>query len=293
MITRRHLLKAGLATPFLFGGYALAEPQRLIVTNYQVSPRQWPADFRLRIAVIADIHAINPWMTTAHIAEIVRATNMLQPDIVLLAGDYEAGMSRFKVGSWVSMFDCGKVLSQLQAPLGTYAVLGNHDIGNNDGNNVRHGFAAHGIPVMENVARRIVKDGRPFWLLGLGDQFGDGGRWDPGRGHDDLPGTLKQIGDDAPAILLAHEPDIFVDVPDRIALTISGHTHGGQILLPGYGPLIVPSRYGTRFRYGHIVENNRHLVVSGGLGTTGIPMRFGVPPEIVMITLGPNPAAAA
>jgi uncharacterized protein len=291
MITRRHLLKAGLATSLLVGGYALAEPQRLVVTHYRPTPRQWPADFRLRIAVIADVHAINPWMTTAHIDSIVRATNLLQPDIVVLAGDYEASMPRYKVGSWVSMDDCGKALSGLRAPLGTFAVLGNHDIANNDGDNVRRGFGAHGIPVLENAARRLVKDGKPFWLLGLADQFGTG-RWSAKQGHDDLPGTLAKVGDDAPAILLAHEPDIFVDVPDRVALTISGHTHGGQVLIPGFGPLMIPSRYGNRFRYGHIVENERHMVVSGGLGTSGIPVRFGVPPEIVMITLGANGASA-
>jgi uncharacterized protein len=293
MINRRHLLKAGLAMPFMFGGYALAEPQRLLVTRYQAAPRQWPADFPLRIAVLADIHAINPWMTPQHIEEIVRATNLLQPDIVLLAGDYEASMPRFKIGSWVSMNDCGKALSGLKAPLGTYAVLGNHDVANNDGDNVRRGFTAHGIPVLENAARRIVKNGRPFWLLGLGDQFGGGGRWDATRGYDDLPGTMAQIGDDAPAILLAHEPDIFVDVSDRVALTISGHTHGGQIVIPGYGALHVPSRFGSRFRYGHIVEGDRHIIVSGGLGTSGIPVRFGVPPEIVLITLGANAPGAA
>ncbi|CAM5769534.1 phosphohydrolase [Labrys miyagiensis] len=286
MITRRHLLKAGLATPFLFGGYALAEPQRLVVTHYHVTPRQWPADLKLKIAVIADIHAINPWMTPDHVDGIVRATNMQRPDIVLLAGDYEASMPRFKIGSWVSMDDCGRALSRLQAPLGAYAVLGNHDVATNGGENVRRGFTSHGIPVLENAARRIVKDGKPFWLLGLGDQYGDGGRWNSHLGYDDLPGTLARIGDDAPAILLAHEPDIFVDVPDRVALTVSGHTHGGQVLIPGYGPLVVPSRFGSRFRYGHIVENDRHLVVSGGLGTSGIPIRFGVPPEIVLITLG-------
>jgi len=171
-------------------------------------------------------------------------------------------------------------------------VPGNHDVAWNEGNNVRRGFAAHGIPVMENAALRLVKDGKPFWLLGLGDQFGDGGRRNPQRGHDDLPGTLAQIGDDAPAILLAHEPDIFVDVPDRIALTISGHTHGGQVLIPGFGALLVPSRFGSRFRYGHIVENDRHLIVSGGLGTSGLPVRLGVPPEIVTITLGTGLPAA-
>jgi hypothetical protein len=87
-------------------------------------------------------------------------------------------------------------------------------------------------------------------------------------------------------ILLAHEPDIFTQVPDRVALTLAGHTHGGQIRVPLLWPHFVPSMYGARFAYGHIVEQGRHMVVSGGLGTSMIPARLGVPPEIVHITLG-------
>ena len=90
---------------------------------------------------------------------------------------------------------------------------------------------------------------------------------------------------DDPAILLAHEPDIFVRVPPRVTLTLSGHTHGGQVLLPLIGRPVIPSRYGERFAYGHIVEGGRHLIVSSGLGLSGLPFRFMVPPEIAMITL--------
>lgn len=289
MITRRRfLLTAGcsLAAPVGLAGYAFAvEPQRLAITDYAFTPAQWPDDLPLKIAVLADIHAINPWMSAERIAAIARATNALAPDIVLLAGDYEAGMAGFGIGSRVSMRDCAKALSLLRAPLGVHAVLGNHDVGTNEGNNVRRAFAASGLPVMENTAVRLEKDGKPFWLLGLGDQLGS--RRHRGRGgFDDLPGTLAQVHDDAPAILLAHEPDIFVHVPERIALTIAGHTHGGQVRVPGFGPLHVPSRYGRRFAYGHIIEHGRHLVVSGGLGTSGLPVRFDMPPEIVTISLG-------
>lgn len=87
-------------------------------------------------------------------------------------------------------------------------------------------------------------------------------------------------------ILLVHEPDIFTEVPARVALTLAGHTHGGQIRLPLVPPLWTPSEYGTRFTYGHIVEDSRHMIVSGGLGCSGVPLRLGVPPEIVRIELG-------
>jgi predicted MPP superfamily phosphohydrolase len=138
---------------------------------------------------------------------------------------------------------------------------------------------------------RLTKGGRPFWLLGLGDQLALLRRGPKRyRGVDDLAGTLAQVTDDAPAILLAHEPDIFPEAPHRVALTLSGHTHGGQVRLLGWSPL-VPSRYGNRYAYGHVVEDGRHLVVSGGLGTSILPVRLGVPPEIVLVDLGRQPDA--
>jgi predicted MPP superfamily phosphohydrolase len=97
---------------------------------------------------------------------------------------------------------------------------------------------------------------------------------------------LAKVTTDDPVILLVHEPDIFPVVPDRVALTLAGHTHGGQIRVPLIWPAFVPSMYGARFAYGHVVEQGRHLIVSGGLGCTKIPARLGVPPEIVHITLG-------
>ena len=96
----------------------------------------------------------------------------------------------------------------------------------------------------------------------------------------------RKFKTDDPVLLLVHEPDIFPHVPARVALTLAGHTHGGQIRLPLIWPYFVPSKYGARFAYGHIVEDDRHLIVSGGLGTSIIPARLGVPPEIVHITLG-------
>jgi predicted MPP superfamily phosphohydrolase len=153
---------------------------------------------------------------------------------------------------------------------------------------------AAGIRVYENDAVRLEKDGQAFWLAGLGDQWAYYPRNGlPGRrggnfyytGVDDLPGTLAQITDEAPVVLMAHEPDIFPKVPERVALTVAGHTHGGQVRLAGYAP-IVPSMYGQRYVYGHVVEEGRNLVVSGGLGCSGVPLRFGSPPEIVLVEIG-------
>jgi predicted MPP superfamily phosphohydrolase len=190
-----------------------------------------------------------------------------------------------------------KALATLQAPLGVHAVMGNHDwwedrTAQKNGGMETFGhraFADVGIPVYGNRAVRLEKDGRGFWLAGLEDQLAllPGTKWGRTRmlGLDDLDGTMAQVTDDAPVILLAHEPDIFPRVPERVSLTLSGHTHGGQIRFLGRSP-IVPSRYGNRYAYGHIVEDGRSIIVSGGLGCSIAPVRFGVPPEIVVIDLG-------
>jgi predicted MPP superfamily phosphohydrolase len=148
---------------------------------------------------------------------------------------------------------------------------------------------AVGIEVYSNRAARLEKNGPGFWLAGVEDQLAlrRSMRWKRPltKGLDDLGGTMAQIGDDAPVILMAHEPDIFPAVPQRVSLTLSGHTHGGQVRIFGWSPYS-PSRYGDRYVYGHIVEESRHIIVSGGLGCSIAPVRFGVPPEILVIDLG-------
>lgn len=298
MLTRRQfLIGAGAAAGagLGLGGYAFGvEPiLRLTVADHAIAPRAWPADLPLSIAIVADVHAIEPWMSAERIAAIAAFTNTLGADLVLLAGDYETGLESLGgITRKVAMSDCAAALATLKAPLGVHAVLGNHDMWAHGARDVRAAFAANGIPLLENRAVRLAKDGRPFWLLGLGDQCVRRvrGRW---LGVDDLPATLAQIGDGAPAILLAHEPFVFPRVPSRIALTLSGHTHGGQVRLPVVGPLVRPSLPGQRaYVHGHYREGDRDLVVSAGLGMSILPMRFGVPPEITLVRLGGAPAVA-
>jgi hypothetical protein len=233
-------------------------------------------------------------MPPARITEIVARTNALGADAILLLGDYTAGHP-FQTRA-VAAAETARILAGLRAPLGVHGVLGNHDWWEDTAVQragrgppaAQVAFVEAGLTVYENRAVRLVKDGQPFWLAGLGDQLAfiiRGGRRWRFRGVDDLEGTLAQVTDDAPVILLAHEPDIFPRVPDRVSLTVSGHTHGGQVRLLGYSP-VVPSEFGNRYAYGHIREQGRDLIVSGGLGCSILPVRFGVPPEIVLIELG-------
>jgi len=301
VITRRAFLHgagAAAAGAASLSGCAFAEPFATLVTRYQISPPRWPAGLKVNLAVIADLHACEPWMGRARIRRIVEHTNALAPDCILLLGDYVAGDGIMRYADPVAEKDWVRELGRLNAPLGVHAVLGNHDWwADADVQRCRGGTPAAslalqdaGIPVYENGSVRLAKDGAPFWLAGLADQeafWSQTARMRSGRhflGGDDLAGTLRQVTDDAPVILMAHEPDIFPQVPDRVALTIAGHTHGGQIRILGYAP-VVPSRFGNRYVYGHVVEQDRNLIVSAGLGCSGVPVRFGAPPEIVMIEL--------
>jgi predicted MPP superfamily phosphohydrolase len=300
MLSRRYFLRtfSGLGiTGVSTVAYGIGEPElQLRVTRYQLSPPQWPADFNLKIAVIADVHACDPWMSLDRIQGIVDHTNALGADITVLLGDYVAGHR--EVTRFIPANEWAAVLAGLKAPLGVHAILGNHDYW--DDRSVQHSgqgatvarraLEAAGIPVYENDVQRLSKGGQSFWLAGLGDQLAylPARRFRPVKriGVDDLSATLGKVTDDAPVILLAHEPDVARRVPSRVALQLSGHTHGGQVRLMGWSP-IAPS--GQRLTYGHI-RMNCDVVVSGGLGCSIIPFRIGVPPEIVQVTLGkPNP----
>lgn len=283
-------------------GYAVGyEPFSVTETRYRLTPPGWPRGLRVTLAVLADIHACEPWMSAGHIRAIVARTNALAPDATLLLGDYVVAhkwiFGRVPSGDWA------RALGALTAPLGVHAVLGNHDWWDDPIAQLRGAgptesgtaLGSVGIQVYENDVMRLTKGGQGFWLAGLGDQYAlrNRGRRHGGRGLDDLPGTLAKVTDNGPVVLMAHEPDIFPRVPPRVALTISGHTHGGQIRVMGHIPF---KPYGRTepYAYGHFVERGtdrfpgveRNLIVSGGLGCSGLPVRFGAMPEIVVIELG-------
>jgi hypothetical protein len=163
----------------------------------------------------------------------------------------------------------------LRPPLGTFAVLGNHDWWN-DGERITKALRQAGLSVLENESRRIERGGKSFWVAGVADMW---------TRQPDIAGSLAQVLKDDPVILITHNPDIFPEVPPRVSLTLAGHTHGGQVNFPLVGRPIVPSNFGQRYASGHVVEGGRHLFVSDGIGTSIIPVRFRVPPQIVILTL--------
>lgn len=290
MISRRAFLKGLLGTTlaglFLSVWAFLVEPGlRLRLQRWQVRRPEWQGR-RLRIVALSDIHLGEPYMGLARLARIVELANAQAPDLVVLLGDYAAG--HHFVTTPVKIADAAPVLARLSAPMGVFAILGNHDWWDDLTAQKRGGgpnlyataLEAVGIPVLSN--RAVKLDG--FWLAGVEDQLALLRKGKRMVGLDDLPGTLAQVADDDPVILLAHEPDIFPDVPARVGLTLSGHTHGGQVRLFGWSP-VPNSRYGNRYVYGRVAEEGRHLVVSGGLGCSILPVRFGVTPEVTVVDI--------
>lgn len=277
-MNRRRALSAVLAAccACLVWGFWYEPGHRLAERREELRPRGWPLELSgLKIAAISDIHAGSPYVGRARIEDLVGRVNAAKPDAIVLLGDFV--IQTVIGGKFMPPEELGPLLGKLEAPLGVYAVLGNHDWWL-DGPRVRKALAAAGIRVLENESVRITRGGKAFRLVGLADHI---------ERAPDAPGALKSIPESEPVIALVHEPDYFPEIPDRIALTLAGHTHGGQVRLPLIGSPIVPSRYGQRYARGLITEGSRQLFVTTGIGTSIMPLRFGVPPEYAVLTLRP------
>lgn len=250
------------------------EPAWLTTHRFALQVPNWHAEHQgLKIAVLTDLHVGSPHTGIEKLREVVARTNQEQPDIVLILGDLV--IQDVVGGRFVEPEAIAEVLRGLQAPLGITAVLGNHDWWL-DGARVEKALTAAGIKVLENQAQRIQFKEKSFWVVGIADLW---------TRKPDIEGSLRQVEGSDPIILITHNPDIFPDVPARVSLTLAGHTHGGQVNLPVAGRLVVPSKYGQRYAMGHVVENGKHLFVSGGVGTSILPVRFRVPPEVVILTI--------
>jgi predicted MPP superfamily phosphohydrolase len=251
------------------------EPGRVVLRETPVPIARWPADLGpLRIAALADLHTGSPHITVAKLREIVASVNAAQPDLVVLLGDYV--IHGVAGGRFVEIEQTAAALRDLRAPLGVFAVLGNHDWWY-DGARCVRALEAVGIHVLEDAAAEVTVRGHPLWIAGVSDL-----RTRPAA----IGRALAPVPAGAPVIVLTHNPDVFARMPARVLLTLAGHTHGGQVNLPVLGRLIVPSHFGDRYAIGHIHEDDRDLFVSPGIGTSIVPVRFRVPPEVSMLTVG-------
>lgn len=242
----------------------------------------FPADAPQRpvtVALLTDTHLSGPDNSPDRMARIVAQINALHPDLILLGGDY---IGDAKGGRIYDAHASIAPFAALRAPLGVVAVLGNHDSRSKFNLRAireadwRAAFMRIGITLLEDGA---VRRG-PLAIGGLRDIY-------TRRIH--IPATLAamaQVGG-AP-VILSHGPDVFPLLPDAASLTLVGHTHCGQVALPFAGIVYVPSRYGTRYACGQYRLGARHMIVAGGVGTSGLPIRLLAPPDIWLITIRPR-----
>jgi uncharacterized protein len=264
----KSLLAAATAAAVVYAGWI--EPRRLVIVRRTLHLPRWPRALDgLRLGLLSDLHGGALHANVRAFARAVERLNEERPDAMLLLGDYLDAHPIW--GARIEPEAIARELAQLNAPLGRFAVLGNHDW-NDAGDRMWRALQNAGIEVLENRA------------LPAGDAY-VAGLADLRRRRPDLPGTLAHVPADAPVILLSHDPDVFPFVPDRVAVTLSGHTHGGQVAIPVLRRAVIPSHYGERYARGHIVEDGRHLYVTSGLGTSGLPLRLLAPPEIVVLEL--------
>ena len=250
------------------------EPNRLIVHEEKVQIENWPVELSgLRIALIGDVHTGSWFIDDRKLQRIVELTNQQQPDLILLAGDYMVSNNWYlhRVEPEVT----AAALKNLKAPLGVYAVLGNHDWWYN-GEKVTNAFEQNGIRVLENDVAEIKWRDRSFWLAGLSD------KWTQPQ-H--VSETIAKAAAGATIVAFTHNPDIFPQLPSSVPLLLAAHTHGGQATFPLIGAAVVPSDFGQKYVAGHVYENGHHLFVTTGIGTSILPVRFRVPPEIVVLTI--------
>jgi predicted MPP superfamily phosphohydrolase len=243
-----------------------------VVRRVGIASRRWPAGRApVRLALVSDLHAGGPHVDPRAVARVVRRVNREEPDVVLLLGDFVdpdvAG------GDPVAPEAVARALGELSAP--AIAVLGNHDW-RFGGERVAAALAEAGIRVLENAPAAIDIPGGRVWLAGVADKR---------MRRADVGEALADVPDGEPAILLTHDPDVFPQVPERVALTVAGHLHGGQVGIPLVRRRVLPSRHGESYARGHAEEGGRHLYVTQGVGESGWPLRFLAPPEVVVVEL--------
>ncbi len=249
--------------------YRNDESQDLVVDKVPIPVKNLPAALEgFTIAVLADFH-LYPFTQPDLVRRSVTLANSLNPDLTVLLGDYV----------WhevEAIFDLAPILAQLNAKHGVFSIIGNHDIWT-DINIVRQGLTESGLPILVNQGIPIAVGQDILYLAALDDGW---------SGNPDMDAAMAGHPSDAPVVLLFHEPDLADDtsLDGRIALQLSGHSHGGQIRLPRVGPLITPY-LAWKYDQGLYKVNDMWLYTNRGIGVTNEPVRYNCPPEVTEIIL--------
>ena len=282
---------AGLAFAALAYSYFI-EPQRLVINAAELKVAKWnPAFDGLKIVAIADIHGGSNGVDEAKLRRLVETANAQEPDMIVLLGDYVSQIGPRGVDGKralrMPVEEIAANLKGLRARLGVYAVLGNHD-GWHDDAEIAATLTANGIRVLDGAVAVVERNGATLRILGLKDQLKIESWEDFNEDARKLLSATEGAGD---ILILEHSPDVapIINGPEPVSkdmrLMIAAHTHGGQVWLPVLGRPIVPSSYGQKFAAGHVRENGLDMFVTTGVGTSILPFRFMVPPEIAVITV--------
>lgn len=266
------LVMIGAALTALGYFNALRDP---IVRTAQVSVADWPeGEPAIRVLAISDIHIAGPDMPPERFKRIAHTLNKLEPDLVVIAGDL---ISEKRLATrHYSAREIASSLAVLEAKVGVAIVPGNHEhwAGMPE---FEAAFAQEGMPILRNTA---VRQG-PLTLIAIDDEF---------TANDDVAASFSaasKLGE-GPLIVVTHSPDVVPDLPQAVAAIFAGHTHCGQIRLPLIGAPAYMSRYGERFACGDISDSGQRIFVTAGLGTSLVPIRFGAPPDVWLVTIGPD-----
>lgn len=266
---RRRFLMAGVggvaAAPFLLSGYGAAYAGKA----FEVRELNLPFGRRVRVVQLSDIHS-GLYMSREEMRRYAEQVNALRPDVFALTGDYISNSMRF-------LPPCLEEMAGVSARYGRFATLGNHEHWYGQLEELQAIFGRHGIPLLQNSHQVIRTPEGPFAVAGIDDLR---------SGAPDLPAALRGIAPGIPTILLSHRPEIFPQAAaGGIALTLSGHYHGGQIKLSLPGGDISLAHLRTPYPEGLYRINDSHLYVSRGIGTTFTPVRLNAPPEVTLLHL--------
>ena len=244
--------------------YSLCEPYFLKITPYQLKNK---ALSDIKIVFATDFHVAPYTWEKWRLQKIIDTINAQKPDLVILGGDY---VNRHTQNTTMAPTEIAKALQKIKAP--KVAVLGNHDFYYGK-NNTKKALENAAIPVLDNQNIKFVIHNKELMVAGVADYYTD---------KPDIDKALPKTS--APTIFVTHSPDVFPQLKNQpFTLALAGHTHGGQITLPFIGALFVPSDFGRRYTGGIYRENNKPLIVSTGLGTSLLPLRFNNRPEIVVV----------
>jgi uncharacterized protein len=282
--TRRQFLQraAAVGAVAVIGDGFLLAPNFPHIVRQEFRLQRWPERLNgFTVALLSDFH-YDPLFSIHPLHAAIGMVNGLHPDLIVLVGDFVSvpPFGDEKKAAFAAE-PCARLLRQITAPHGLWAVMGNHDDAT-DPEHVTRALQAENIQVLANQSHPIEQDGARFWLAGVDDVL---------SGTADLSNTMHGVPGSEAVILLAHEPD-FADEAARfpIDLQLSGHSHGGQIRIPFLPPLYLPE-LAKKYVWGTYHVGPLTLHTSAGLGTIGIPMRLNCPPEITLLTLRP-PAKA-